>query len=748
MKTKLIIFILPLLFLFSFCNKKIEEPDVPPPVSEVEEEEEDNTNIYDNDVWMSKIRPDHPRLFFNSETFPAVKRRALVEEVIQYNTIKRQADQLMDKDIVFEDPLREDGTGSTDQALGQRAAYAAFVYLVTEDRRYFDLSKRILEKVVEYYQLRNQNKLNISWYASSRLHTLMAYDWLYNDLSEAERKRIGTDLFNAISYMLPSEQRSNFNRENRSGTDTGFYNNQSLEWYLGLLFYGTGINDAKAAEILKTGYESHTEMLDHRSASAGEDGGANSGTLSYALGDNPWAEYNFFHSFIAATGANITTEYNYLPNFVGYLYWNTLPGQLEFGYGDTRHIDNSIAFPIINMHLAQLIYFYGDRFPEHASIAKWMMEEQYPRVQNEPTGYPLARFLLTEGYETTNSFNPANRIPRARYFETMGQFFMRSGSGPNDTYATFTVSHDRVNHRHYDNNNFVIYKNGFMCLDTGTRPDGIHLSHYYARTVAHNAITIRMPGEVLPRYWGSRAPHEPNDPVPNDGGQNSLTGTNAVAFDEKDEYVYIASDATGSYNSLKADLVLRQFVFLAPNNFVVFDRVNSTNAGYPKKWLIHTADHPKQVSDTEFYADHEEGRLICKTIYPENAGLELIGGPGKQFWSDGRNWPLPYGGDENPLYGQWRVEVSPESSQKNDMFLHLIQVGDRSAGATSIPSALKITDTDMVGVKFSYDNKDYEVLFSTVGEAGGKITIRSGGSVILTENFKNTIKPQTGLGLK
>src|SRR5690606_37976117 len=198
MRTKLIIFILPFLFLFSFCNKKIEEPDVPPPVSEVEEEEEDNTNIYDNDVWMSKIRPDHPRLFFNSETFPAVKRRALVEEVIQYNTIKRQADQLMGKDIVFEDPLKEDGTGTSDQALGQKAAYAAFVYLVTEDRRYFDLSKKILKKVVEYYQLRNQNQLNISWYASSRLHTLMAYDWIYNDLTEAERKSIGADLFNAI----------------------------------------------------------------------------------------------------------------------------------------------------------------------------------------------------------------------------------------------------------------------------------------------------------------------------------------------------------------------------------------------------------------------------------------------------------------------------------------------------------------------------------------------------------------------
>ena len=140
--------------------------------------------------------------------------------------------------------------------------------------------------------------------------------------------------------------------------------------------------------------------------------------------------------------------------------------------------------------------------------------------------------------------------------------------------------------------------------------------------------------------------------------------------------------------------------------------------------------------------------MICKTIYPENSTFELIGGPGKQFWSDGKNWSLPYGGDNHPLFGQWRVEVSPTSQQNDDVFLHLIQVGDRAKNVTSIPSAVKMEESGMKGVKFMYDNKEYQVLFSTAGQATGKISIISNGQTILNENFSNTIKEQTGLNLK
>jgi heparin/heparan-sulfate lyase len=264
-----------------------------------------------------------------------------------------------------------------------------------------------------------------------------------------------------------------------------------------------------------------------------------------------------------------------------------------------------------------------------------------------------------------------------------------------------------------------------------------------------------MPGEVMPAYWdsGPALNEEDAETFPNDGGQNNRLGSEIIAFDEKEEYVYIASDATASYHQDKAELVLRQFVFLPPDHFVIFDRVSSTNSGYNKRWLLHTAAEPL-VFGNEFYTDHWGGRLFCKTLFPENAELNKIGGPGKQFWSDGRNWALPeiepgewnYNSmrwlDNNlDLLGQWRIEVTPGTANRDDLFLHLLQVGDTTL--QSMVNSKPIHSDDMVGVRFVHDKKEYELLFSTIDKAGGIISINQNGEQILEENFSDKVKPQS-----
>lgn len=42
--------------------------------------------------WLSKVRPDHPRLFFNADTWPQVKAYALGPE--RAASVRRPADQL------------------------------------------------------------------------------------------------------------------------------------------------------------------------------------------------------------------------------------------------------------------------------------------------------------------------------------------------------------------------------------------------------------------------------------------------------------------------------------------------------------------------------------------------------------------------------------------------------------------------------------------------------------------------------
>ena len=706
-------------------------------------------SIFDDSAWTDRVQAEHPRLFFNKQSFEAVKNRALNEESRLFSEMKTRVDALLGQNIVFRDPLVRDGTQNSDHDYGTRAAEAAFVHLVTNDKKYLELTKTLLIKLVEYYTLRNENGLNIHWFDSSRICALAAYDWIYNDLTEQERVDIGTPFLKAIHFMIPSSSRRAFFRENWSNHTTGFYGTGSLAWYAGIVFHRAGIDDALAEELLRKGANDHLALLKHRNTIAGHDGGAASATLGYSMGAYPWAEFNFFHTVHSATGVDISNDWQHVPKFIDYIFWNWLPGNKEFGFGDASHVTNDLPIGSLHIHLSQMIHFYGKSQPDLIARVKWMQT----KVQRQRSDtFPFARFLLTNAHEDILPAPPPDDMPKGKLFENMGQIFMRSGSGDDDTYALFTSGGLLTNHNHFDNNNFVIFKKGFLALDSGTRPEpGLHLSHYYCRTVAHNCILIRMPDERMPNYWGGPAVSEENLPVPNDGGQNNLLGSKVIAFDENPEYVYIASDATQSYHRDKTNQVVRQFVFLPPNCFLVFDRVNSTKAEYPKTWLLHTAREPV-VSGNSFYADQMEGRLFCRTIFPENATLEKIGGEGKQFWSDGRNWSLPVltpddwnysrsrnrPTDTHELFGQWRMEVTPGTPALDDIFLHLIQVGDPSLQAMVDSTTLKSDGS--VGVKFTYADTEYEITFNTVGDVGGTLSIHRGGQRIVDVHLTETLR--------
>ena len=719
--------------------------------------QEAGSTVFEEDSRVNNIQNEHPRLFFNKRTFEAVKKRAFNEERELFGEMKDRVDAFLGQEIEFEDPLAIDGNLNTNHEYGNRAAEAAFVYLVTQDKKYLELTKKILIQLIDYYTFRNEHSLNIDWYCFSRINALTAYDWVYNDLTAKERTDIGTPFFKAIDYMLPS-QRQDFYRENRGWNDfvTGFYGNQCLTWYAGIVFYNTGINDSLAKALVLKGYDEHVAVLKHRSNCAGNVGGAASAVPVYCMRAYPWAEFNFFHTFHSAVGVDISKEWPYVQKFGDYIFWNRLPDNREFGYGDCYHILNDLPSDALNGHLSQLLHFYGKNDPEFIARIKWLLPKFERKLGSQsPDWFPFVPFLLTNTFDDTKSAGiPVEDLPKAKRFANMGQIFMRSGSGDDDTYALFSAGGILQQHKHYDNNNFVIFKKGFLALDAGTRPQpGLHLTHYYCRTVAHNCILIRMPGEKMPNYWGGPADGDPaaseeKSSVPNDGGQNNLLGSKVLAFIENNEYVYIAGDATESYHKDKTNRVVRQFVFLSPDCFVIFDRVNAAKAEYPKTWLLHTAKEPV-VAGNEFYADQMEGRLFCRTLFPKNAKLTKIGGEGKQFWSDGRNWPLPVSTpdewnlnsnmqpDTHELYGQWRMEVRPAKPAIDDCFLHLIQVGDLSLKSMVKSTSLK--KEGRVGVKFTYQDKEYEILFNTRNDVGGKICIRRGRQQIVENNFSNNL---------
>ena len=137
---------------------------------------------------------------------------------------------------------------------------------------------------------------------------------------------------------------------------------------------------------------------------------------------------------------------------------------------------------------------------------------------------------------------------------------------------------------------------------------------------------------------------------------------------------------------------------------------------------------------------------MCRTMLPADAILTKIGGQGKQFWADGRNWPLPEGyrtPDTTELLGQWRMEVSPGAAREDDMFLHFIQVGDLSMSEMA-PAEL-VREEGLVGMSFSFGENETTVTFSTEGKASGHIRMMVDEQTVVDKALTESVQRQGSL---
>lgn len=720
------------------------------------------SNLYGIEAPATLIRSDHPRLFFNSDTWPDVKARALNEEQEWFADLKKMVDSYPDYPTSESsrddnaDRMKPDGTIETIRLprpteWGTQAGRTAFVYLVTGEQSYLIKALRMLEVSVAAYNECIDKGMAVDWYSTSRLHWLAAWDWLYNDLLPDKRLELMSSFLHHIDSVRPRPERKPIHRLNDSDHTTGFYGDRNLYWFTGVAAHGDGIDDDLALDLLRQGYRYNMDMFEYRKKCAGDDGGLASATTTYAIAHYPWSQLNFLYTYRSATGKDISADWPYLAYFPVWIMWNWLPGPVprEFGSGDVYHYDNRLWVDNLYMHMSQFMDFYGQSQPECAALAAHIREiipEEYQKYNWTWFFYP---FLLTNLLNTPPPKAPDDTSLHARHFETLGQVFMRSGIGPDDTYSLFTIGSQVPSHKQFDENNFIIYKKGYLALDTGTRgaSTSYQLRHYYAQTVAHNCVLIHMPDEPFPDYWGL-AYDGPEGKI-NYGGMYKQNGGNCVAFETGDYYTYVAGDATECYLPEKCDLALRQYVFVYPDWFVICDRVTSADKSYRKEWLLHTQNEP-EVTGNMFKADHEEGRIFCLTMYPKNAVLTKVGGPGKEFWAAGKNWELAPETAERAktrhngaLFGNWRMEVTPGTQQIEDIFLHFIQVGDMKLVKPA--SASLIEKNDIVGVKFNANDRDVSVTFAKSGNPSGHISIKNGSGFLVDRDLTSEIMLQSGL---
>jgi hypothetical protein len=412
-------------------------------------------------------------------------------------------------------------------------------------------------------------------------------------------------------------------------------------------------------------------------------------------------------------------------------------------------------------------------------------------------------------------------LPPARFFPENGHVVMRSDWTPGATYALFRCGRygeidGAWGRNNADNLHFIINKRGILAADTGAvhslnsaalrfagsrvHSDTLpHIQEYARQTIAHNSITVGSSPIEL-RGWkdallgtvrsGGQSPIQDKSwwnawgLAELKSGDRPFKQGEIVAYETSPWFDYAAGDATHSYPPTRVKSITRQFVYLRPGTFVVFDRVVNVAAGLETKWLLHalyepafdgqtapdpslpakrqrvvaadgtsTAPNPQpggrflHLRGSMFTIDDRwpdmTGRLFVKILLPgdDQRVLRTVGGPWHEFEVEGINYgPTEDSYRKNPEakahdrensigLGGWRIELSPKDKPAAVSFLTVLQAAEQSTAAMA--PVERIDRAGQVGARVTVGTTACEVIFATEGPPSGRIRIAQAGKVVV-----------------
>jgi len=512
----------------------------------------------------------------------------------------------------------------------------------------------------------------------------LAYDWLYAQWSEAERALLRDKLAEGVVYLV-----NLIRRERLSPYNVILYNRpfQSL-MAANLALYG---DDPRGELYMRFTYDlwKHRVLPVWRQV-MGQQGGWHEGGEYVGIGIGQ-AIYRVPAMWRAATGEDLFKTEPGIRGFLDFVVYRRQPDGTDFRWGNAAFFDRIIP----DLNALALEY-------RHAAAYNL----RPPRPKPEPTSWPWGPL------SDASLLNPDARLalPLTRRFDGIGLVVARSDWSADATYVSFKAGDNFWSHSHLDQGAFAIHKRGGLALDSGLygpQHGSDHHTNYTYQSIAHNLVTVTDPGDT------AESAGKIVRRIANDGGQRRIgsgwglasapidltewldhrdlyhTGRIA-AYAEAPDYIVAVSDVTPAYThrnsgsgefshrTRRVERLWRTFVYdRAADLVIVFDVVDATRPEFKKRWLLHTTGQP-MIAGSRFTADTGRaagGVLHGEVLLPRTPQLNLIGGPGFEFWVDGKNYDE--GGTLDQVIarhptaepGRWRIELSPATASRHDQFL-------------------------------------------------------------------------------
>ncbi len=374
-----------------------------------------------------------------------------------------------------------------------------------------------------------------------------------------------------------------------------------------------------------------------------------------------------------------------------------LPDGQTLRDGDTTRTGAFWIAPQRHLMIANL---YGDPYVKYESL--YQGAEEFARTS------PLNYLLFNDPDVKPR---PHSELPWTKFFpEPLGGMIARTGwqMGPDSPVAVVEMKgagYQFNNHMHLDAGTFQIYYKGYLATDGGAY-SGLKYGtpfdwSYNKRTIAHNGMLAYDPKEQFAKGdndGGQRQVNNVKEPknlqeLLAKGYRNGHVLAHDFGPDKlRPYYSYLKVDLKEAYSAKKMAAYTRTFCFLnfaddnRPGALIVFDRMTCVKPEIRKIWLLQSLFKPQFKGNTITVTRADKGnsgKLVDTILLPEqnNIKLEAIGGPGKENWVFGHNYPIPRHSD---LSNGWRTQLSPEKSALTDEFLNVMQIMDLKAKALPV----------------------------------------------------------------
>ena len=537
----------------------------------------------------------------------------------------------------------------------------------------------------------------------------VAYDWLYPLWTGAQRSQLRDKLVDGCKYLI------NLIRKDRLSPYNVFLYNAPLQ---ALMACSIAIyrDDPRGDAVMAFTYDLwKNRVLPVWRQVMGRNGGWHEGGEYVGIGIGQ-AIYELPAMWRRATGEDLFATEPGIRGFLDFLVYRTRPDGTHFRWGDGTWFDRIVpdAIPLAL---------------EFRDAAAYSLRP--PHRAPTPSAWPWGPLTDT----TLDDPAAASRLPLARLFDGIGMIVARSNWSPEATYVTFKAGDNFWSHSHLDQGAFTIYKGGALAIDSGLygpHYGSDHHMNYDYQTIAHNTVTVTDPRDTVPAPGKDGRTRS----IANDGGQRRIGsgwGVEAAPLDraeweakrdiyhtasmgpvlDRDGLTVAVADITPAYTNpqsgtgtfsartRRVERFWRTFGYDRVDDVVVvFDQVRATKASFRKRWLLHTLDVP-QITDEGFAITvapenrpgHAGGQLTGKVLLPKHAVIDAIGGPGFQFFVDGKNYDengklekiIAKLGPTRSEPGAWRIEVRPPVDELSDDFLVVL-----------LPTALNVQPADRV----------------------------------------------------